>query len=208
MAPIIPAGTRKLPTTLDMAGLYDLGWEVVGAGFPPKTVHFPEDNGLITCRLGQLGVGESTTVTVVVDTTVPGAIVNTATVSHGGLDAISWNNTAVLTTSAGTALLDTDADGVLDASEDAGPAGGDANGDGTVDRLQNSIASLPNAADGVYMSLQLTGPGSLNNVPRWRTRRRAAVPRKSSSRSSSSAFPSKALARVEPPLSPSFLPPA
>ena len=164
MDPSIMDGERKLPTTLDMAGLYDLGWEVVGRDFPPKPVLFPEEGGFVTCELGQLAPGASTTVTITVKPTVPGAAVNTATVSHGGEDPISWNNIVVTTTSAGVAPVDTDQDGVLDGVEDAGPAGGDANGDGTADRLQNAVASLPSAADGTYMTLELIGPGAFRDV--------------------------------------------
>ena len=51
-------------------------------------------------------------------------------------------------------LPDSDGDGVLDTVEDAGPNGGDADSDGTADRLQNGIASLPNAVDGSYVFLE------------------------------------------------------
>ncbi len=50
---------------------------------------------------------------------------------------------------------DTDGDGVLDIVEDAGPNSGDANSDGVLDRLQNNIASLPNAMDGQYVILEV-----------------------------------------------------
>ena len=52
---------------------------------------------------------------------------------------------------------DADGDGVLDAVEDGAPNGGDANGDGTPDRLQNAVASLPNAVDGSYVVLVASG---------------------------------------------------
>ena len=164
MDPTILRGMRDLPTTLDMAGLYDVGWEVAGRDFPPKPLLFPEEDGEVTCDLGQLAPGASTTVTITVKPTVPDAAVNTASVSHGGDDLISWNNTVVTTTSAGVASVDADEDGVLDGVEDAGPAGGDADGDGTADRLQNAVASLPNAADGTYVTLELTGPGAFRDV--------------------------------------------
>ena len=69
-------------------------------------------------------------------------------------------------------LADSDGDGVLDAVEDAGPNGGDANGDGAVDRLQNEIASLPNAADGQYVVCEVAAGSVLRNV---RTRKPLAV---------------------------------
>ena len=59
-------------------------------------------------------------------------------------------------------MPDTDGDGVLDTVEDAAPNGGDADGDGTADRLQNHIASLPNAVDGSYVFLESTT--SVRNV--------------------------------------------
>ena len=62
---------------------------------------------------------------------------------------------------------DADGDGVLDAVEDAGPNGGDANNDGAPDRLQNEIASLPNAVDGQYVVLEVQPGGTLRDVRAW-----------------------------------------
>ena len=57
---------------------------------------------------------------------------------------------------------DADGDGVWDDMEDAGPNGGDANGDGTRDAWQSNVAALPNAidgpVDGQYVVLE-AGPG-------------------------------------------------
>lgn len=47
-------------------------------------------------------------------------------------------------------LLDTDGDGVPDVIEDQGPNGGDANQDGTADKLQASIATIPAGLAGTY----------------------------------------------------------
>jgi hypothetical protein len=46
-----------------------------------------------------------------------------------------------------------DADGIPSAVEDNAPNGGDGNGDGTLDSQQDNVASLPNAADGQYVTL-------------------------------------------------------
>ena len=59
---------------------------------------------------------------------------------------------------------DTDRDGVLDPVEDAGPSGGDANADGTPDRLQANVASFPNAVNGRYVVLEALGDASLEKV--------------------------------------------
>jgi hypothetical protein len=52
---------------------------------------------------------------------------------------------------------DDDGDGVSDAVESAAPNGGDGNGDGMADAVQSSVASLPAAAGGGYLSLQVSG---------------------------------------------------
>ena len=51
---------------------------------------------------------------------------------------------------------DDDGDGVSDAVENAAPNGGDGNGDGTADAVQPSVASLPAAAGGGYLTLQVS----------------------------------------------------
>ncbi len=60
--------------------------------------------------------------------------------------------------------VDVDLDGVTDAIEDAAPNDGDGNGDGTRDALQSFVASLPNAADGRYVSLVTPPDTQLVNV--------------------------------------------
>jgi hypothetical protein len=47
-------------------------------------------------------------------------------------------------------------DGVAASIENAAPNGGDANADGTADRLQRNVASLPNTVDGQYTSLVMS----------------------------------------------------
>lgn len=47
-----------------------------------------------------------------------------------------------------------DADGVIDAVEDAHPNGGDGNNDGVADSEQENVASLPNSEDGSYVTLE------------------------------------------------------
>ncbi|WP_299249768.1 VCBS domain-containing protein, partial [uncultured Aquimarina sp.] len=54
-----------------------------------------------------------------------------------------------------------DGDGVAASIEDAGPNGGDGNGDGIPDSQQPNVASLPDATgSGEYITLQITGPCS------------------------------------------------
>ncbi len=60
-------------------------------------------------------------------------------------------------------LLDIDGDGVLDDVEDRAPNGGDGDDDGTPDRLQGHVASLPNAEDGRYVTLE-AGAGRFTDV--------------------------------------------
>ncbi|WP_182867972.1 carboxypeptidase regulatory-like domain-containing protein [Rhodopirellula sp. JC639] len=60
--------------------------------------------------------------------------------------------------------LDDDNDGVLDTVENDAPGAGDANGDGIPDSLQASIASLPNALDGRYVTLVASQGVTLHNV--------------------------------------------
>jgi CSLREA domain-containing protein len=57
-----------------------------------------------------------------------------------------------------------DGDGLPAAVEDLAPNGGDGNGDGIPDRLQPSVASLPNAADGEYVTLVASEGSVLQDV--------------------------------------------
>ena len=50
---------------------------------------------------------------------------------------------------------DTDGDGVADTEEDAAPNGGDGNDDGTPDRLQASVASLPDPGGINYVTIEV-----------------------------------------------------
>jgi hypothetical protein len=63
-----------------------------------------------------------------------------------------------------TVGIDTDSDGVLDAIEDAHPGGGDGNGDGTPDSMQDTVASLPNARDGRYVTFESSAGTTLADV--------------------------------------------
>jgi hypothetical protein len=56
-----------------------------------------------------------------------------------------------------TGVPDNDGDGIGNAVEMAGPNGGDANGDGTLDALQAGVVSLPEAVSGAYVSLEVSG---------------------------------------------------
>jgi uncharacterized delta-60 repeat protein len=53
-----------------------------------------------------------------------------------------------------TPPTDSDDDGVLDPIEDGAAHGGDGNGDGIPDSQQANVASLPNAVDGLYVTLE------------------------------------------------------
>jgi cyclophilin family peptidyl-prolyl cis-trans isomerase len=67
---------------------------------------------------------------------------------------LNGTNGLVAASPGGPAIsLDADDDGVPDAVEDSGPNGGDANFDGTADRLQSYIASLPDI-NGDYLLLE------------------------------------------------------
>jgi CSLREA domain-containing protein len=57
-----------------------------------------------------------------------------------------------------------DGDGLSPAIEDLAPNGGDGNSDGIPDRLQPSVASLPNAADGEYVTLVASEGSVLSDV--------------------------------------------
>ena len=62
------------------------------------------------------------------------------------------------------AALDSDGDGVPDVVEDRAPNGGDGNDDGFLDSQQANVASLPNAVDGRYVTLESPGGTNLVNV--------------------------------------------
>ncbi len=55
-------------------------------------------------------------------------------------------------------------DNISDAIENSAPNDGDGNNDGTPDSQQDSVASLPNAVDGSFVTLMAVGPG-LTAIP-------------------------------------------
>lgn len=61
-------------------------------------------------------------------------------------------------------ILDHDGDGVLTDIENAGPHGGDGNGDGTLDSLQPHVASLPHPQTGKFATLAAPTGTVLQNV--------------------------------------------
>ncbi len=61
-------------------------------------------------------------------------------------------------------VRDTDRDGVPDPVEDAAPSNGDANADGTPDRLQANVAAFPNAVNGRYVVLEAAGDATFEKV--------------------------------------------
>ena len=60
--------------------------------------------------------------------------------------------------------LDLDGDGVPQDVEDGAPNGGDGNADGVPDRDQDYVASLPNAADGRYVTLESPQDTQISDV--------------------------------------------
>ncbi len=58
----------------------------------------------------------------------------------------------------------TDADGIINDVEDLAPNDGDGNSDGVLDRRQAHVASLPNMADGTYLTLESQPEIALVNV--------------------------------------------
>ena len=62
------------------------------------------------------------------------------------------------------APADADLDGVADSVENAAPNGGDGNKDGTLDRQQANVASLPNAVNAQYVTLASPTGTKLINV--------------------------------------------
>ena len=74
---------------------------------------------VVTCDLGNLAVGESSDVSIVVTVNQEGALVNTATVSANEADPDASNNLAVESTTVGPPLLagDVNADGAVDVAD-------------------------------------------------------------------------------------------
>ena len=62
------------------------------------------------------------------------------------------------------ATLDSDGDGVPDVVEDGAPNGGDGNDDGILDSQQDNVASLLNAEDGRYVTLESPAGTNMVNV--------------------------------------------
>lgn len=63
-----------------------------------------------------------------------------------------------------TVVRDTDGDGLPDPVEDAGPSNGDANADGTPDRLQANVASFFNPVNGRSVVLEALGGATFEKV--------------------------------------------
>ncbi len=81
------------------------------------------------------------------------------TYTYGGVDSE--------TTSLSVASVDgVDDDGISSGVEAAAPNGGDGNGDGTLDHLQDDVTSLPNSVvgSGAYTTVQVEGCPALSNV--------------------------------------------
>jgi uncharacterized repeat protein (TIGR01451 family) len=120
-----------------------------------------EAGGTVTCDVGTLAGGASTTVSIrLMAPSSPGTISNTATVSCTSLDPNPANNTATQDT---TVLPDGDSDGVPDVQE-MGPDGTDpnhdGNGDGIPDSQQDNAASLHTFDGQDYVTLA-TPPGTV-----------------------------------------------
>ncbi|HMS23995.1 MAG TPA: CSLREA domain-containing protein [Candidatus Saccharibacteria bacterium] len=59
---------------------------------------------------------------------------------------------------------DNDGDGVADSIEDAGPNGGDGNDDGTLDGEQGNVATILDAEDDDYITLELDSAGECDQI--------------------------------------------
>lgn len=59
---------------------------------------------------------------------------------------------------------DSDSDGITNAVEDAGPNGGDANNDGTLDSLQDNVTSLVNGATGKRTVLEVSDVCTISSI--------------------------------------------
>lgn len=100
---------------------------------------------------------QTVTVTGVDDTLEDGdqnVLVTLAVDDANSDDAFDGLSAAVDVTNA-----DNDDDGVDPAVEDAAPNGGDGNGDGIPDSEQATVASLPNATTGDYLTVVISGEG-------------------------------------------------
>jgi uncharacterized repeat protein (TIGR01451 family) len=122
--------------------------------------------GIVTCAIGSLANGGTATVTILVTPGTAGWIRNEAQVSSSLYDPNSANNTAVQDTRVYTAA-DPDSDGVS-STQESGPSGTnplyDGNNDGTADRLQANVTSLPTATGSYYVTLASPDGTSLSNV--------------------------------------------
>lgn len=82
---------------------------------------------------------------------------------RGDADLNNTNGVVVASPGGPASDLDADNDGVPDAVEDAGPNNGDANLDGTADRLQAHVASLPDV-NGEYVLLETAASQVFDSV--------------------------------------------
>lgn len=69
----------------------------------------------------------------------------------------------------GDACDDPDNDGVVEVAENGSPNGGDGNGDGTLDRIQSGVASVPNASGTGYVTVEVSG--GCSQIQRARVRK-------------------------------------
>ena len=140
--------TDTLPAGLVPTAASGNGWACTVAG------------QLVTCsRPGDganaLAPGASApniTVQVAISTTAAASLSNPATVTTA--DNINANPTSTDTIAVAASG---DADGISDSTEAAAPNNGDANNDGTADKLQAGVTSLPNPVTSNYAVLESTG---------------------------------------------------
>ena len=138
-----------IPYTAD-GGYYEVGYG--------ETARGPYAVGCTTPDKSTTGC----TVTGLTPNTTYYLVVRTFTPAHGAQqnDLLSPYSTEVSTAT----LADEDTDGIGDGVEDGAPNGGDGNGDGIPDSLQVNVTSLPNAADGQYLTLVAPPEGQLADV--------------------------------------------
>ncbi|WP_298782611.1 choice-of-anchor U domain-containing protein, partial [uncultured Polaribacter sp.] len=122
-----------------VTGTLSSGNLVNGDGTTNTTVS--ADNAIAAAPYGVNGLSDA------VETNDDGIITYTSTYTTNALDQAIAN-----------CLQDDDGDGVNNIIEDAGPNGGDANGDGILDSTQSNVASMLDATNtGIYVTLEVSG---------------------------------------------------
>ncbi len=142
--------TDNLPAGLTVANPANASATCTGG-----TITATAGTGVISYTGGSVAAGIACTVQVDVGAGTDGVYVNTS----GDLTSSSGNSG----TASATLTVNDDGDGVPGIVEDGAPNGGDGNNDGTPDRLQSDVSSLP-GANGEYLTLIAPPPAIFTNV--------------------------------------------